>query len=74
VTPLSVIFGGLYDSSPCCPTGRITAATAPEYLALLNVACVGGSWVVPSDRLAAYDWSTIEALARDSAALKRGRA
>ncbi len=57
-----------------CPTGGISAASAPEYLALPNVACVGGSWVVPADRLAAGDWSAIEALARDAAALKRERA
>jgi 2-dehydro-3-deoxyphosphogluconate aldolase/(4S)-4-hydroxy-2-oxoglutarate aldolase len=30
-----------------CPTGGITRSTAPDYLALANVACVGGSWVAP---------------------------
>ena len=56
-----------------CPTGGITRQTAPDYLALPNVACVGGSWVAPADRVAVGDWSTIEALARDAAALRARR-
>ena len=55
-----------------CPTGGITRASAPEFLALPNVACVGGSWVAPNDRVEAGDWKGIEALARDSAGLRRG--
>ena len=54
-----------------CPTGGITRASAPEFLALPNVACVGGSWVAPSDLIEAGDWRAIEALARDSASLPR---
>ena len=54
-----------------CPTGGITRATAPDFLALPNVACVGGSWVAPSDKVRAGDWAGIEALARDAAELKR---
>jgi 2-dehydro-3-deoxyphosphogluconate aldolase / (4S)-4-hydroxy-2-oxoglutarate aldolase len=30
-----------------CPTGGITQATAPDWLALKAVLCVGGSWLVP---------------------------
>lgn len=54
-----------------CPTGGITRATAPEFLALPNVACVGGSWVAPNDKIRAGDWRGIEALARDAATLKK---
>jgi 2-dehydro-3-deoxyphosphogluconate aldolase/(4S)-4-hydroxy-2-oxoglutarate aldolase len=54
-----------------CPTGGITRATAPDYLALPNVVCVGGSWVAPGAMLAAGDWRGIEMLARDASALKR---
>jgi 2-dehydro-3-deoxyphosphogluconate aldolase/(4S)-4-hydroxy-2-oxoglutarate aldolase len=54
-----------------CPTGGITRETAPDYLALPNVVCVGGSWVAPRSLLAAGDWAGIEALARDAAALKK---
>ena len=55
-------FGGINF----CPTGGISAATAPEWLALGPVLCVGGSWVVPSGPL---DPARIEALAREAAAL-----
>lgn len=54
-----------------CPTGGIAFDAAPAYLALANVACVGGSWVAPRDALAAGDWSRIEHLASQAAALKR---
>jgi 2-dehydro-3-deoxyphosphogluconate aldolase/(4S)-4-hydroxy-2-oxoglutarate aldolase len=54
-----------------CPTGGIGIETAPAYLALSNVACVGGSWVAPRDAIAAADWSRIEHLAATAAALKR---
>ncbi|MCV2864703.1 bifunctional 4-hydroxy-2-oxoglutarate aldolase/2-dehydro-3-deoxy-phosphogluconate aldolase [Albidovulum sediminicola] len=54
-----------------CPTGGIGLKTAPDYLRLPNVLCVGGSWVVPKDRVAAGDWPAIEALAREAAALPR---
>ena len=52
-----------------CPTGGITAASAPDYLALSNVAVVGGSWLTPADALAAQDWPRITALARQAASL-----
>ncbi|HMT38754.1 MAG TPA: keto-deoxy-phosphogluconate aldolase, partial [Thermomonas sp.] len=54
-----------------CPTGGIDAAKAPAYLALPNVACVGGSWMLPADALAARDWARIGDLAREAAALPR---
>jgi 2-dehydro-3-deoxyphosphogluconate aldolase/(4S)-4-hydroxy-2-oxoglutarate aldolase len=52
-----------------CPTGGIDAASAPRYLGLPNVLCVGGSWVAPGDAVAAGDWPRITALARAAAAL-----
>jgi 2-dehydro-3-deoxyphosphogluconate aldolase / (4S)-4-hydroxy-2-oxoglutarate aldolase len=52
-----------------CPTGGITAATAPSYLALPNVGCVGGSWLTPADALASGDWGRVTELARAAAAL-----
>ncbi|SFY50131.1 bifunctional 4-hydroxy-2-oxoglutarate aldolase/2-dehydro-3-deoxy-phosphogluconate aldolase [Streptomyces sp. F-1] len=55
-----------------CPTGGIGPATAPEYLALPNVGCVGGSWMVPADAVAERDWARIEALARAAAGLSAG--
>ncbi|MFD9562468.1 bifunctional 4-hydroxy-2-oxoglutarate aldolase/2-dehydro-3-deoxy-phosphogluconate aldolase [Streptomyces sp. NPDC059994] len=53
-----------------CPTGGISLASAPEYLALPNVGCVGGTWMLPPDALAARDWGRVEALAREAAALR----
>ena len=53
-----------------CPTGGITPASAPEFLASANVVCVGGSWLSPKDLLRAGDWKKIEDLARAAAALK----
>jgi 2-dehydro-3-deoxyphosphogluconate aldolase/(4S)-4-hydroxy-2-oxoglutarate aldolase len=52
-----------------CPTGGITPESAPEYLNLPNVGCVGGSWMVPPDAVAAGDWPRIERLAREAATL-----
>ena len=55
-----------------CPTGGISLASAPEFLSLPNVVCVGGSWLTPGDKLRGGDWAGIEALAREAAVL-RGR-
>jgi 2-dehydro-3-deoxyphosphogluconate aldolase/(4S)-4-hydroxy-2-oxoglutarate aldolase len=54
-----------------CPTGGITRATAPDFLALPNVACVGGSWVAPADKIRAGDWAAIEQLAKDASSLAK---
>ena len=52
-----------------CPTGGIDMAKASEYLALPNVICVGGSWVMPADAIASGDWKRIEQLAREASQL-----
>lgn len=52
-----------------CPTGSITREKAPDYLALPNVVCVGGSWIAPKPLVDAGDWSAIEANARIAAAM-----
>ena len=49
-----------------CPTGGITSANYREYLALDNVACVGGSWVAPQGAMDQGDWARITALAREA--------
>ena len=54
-----------------CPTGGITPANAPSYLALPNVICAGGSWVAPKNMIATGDWAGITALAAAAAALAR---
>jgi 2-dehydro-3-deoxyphosphogluconate aldolase/(4S)-4-hydroxy-2-oxoglutarate aldolase len=53
-----------------CPTGGIALTTAPDFLCLPNVLCVGGSWLTPSDKLKNGAWAEIEQLAREAALLK----
>lgn len=62
--------GGPFPDVRFCPTGGITATTAPEFLALTNVVCVGGSWLTPADAVAAGDWARIAALARAASQLR----
>jgi 2-dehydro-3-deoxyphosphogluconate aldolase / (4S)-4-hydroxy-2-oxoglutarate aldolase len=54
-----------------CPTGGVSPSNAAEFLALPNVACVGGSWLTPADAVAQGDWARIEALAREASQLQR---
>jgi len=60
---------GPFPQAAFCPTGGIDLAVAPDYLALPNVLCVGGSWLAPRTLMAARDWPAIERLAREAAAL-----
>lgn len=53
-----------------CPTGGIRVESAPEYLKLPNVICIGGSWMTPKDKVKAKDWDGIAALSRKAAALR----
>ena len=53
-----------------CPTGGISQGNAREFLALKNVVCVGGSWLVPVEAMEQGDWSHITALAREAVALR----
>ncbi len=54
-----------------CPTGGVSLTNAADYLSLPNVLCVGGSWVVPTDLVAAGDWDAVTELARQAATLPR---
>jgi 2-dehydro-3-deoxyphosphogluconate aldolase/(4S)-4-hydroxy-2-oxoglutarate aldolase len=63
--------GGPFPDVVFCPTGGVTLSTAPDFLALPNVACVGGSWLTPKEAVAAGDWAAITTLARGAAALPR---
>lgn len=67
-------FASPFQQAKFCPTGGVTAKNAPDYLALPNVICVGGSWVAPLDAVRAGNWDRITALAREAAALPRPRA
>ncbi|SPD67920.1 multifunctional 2-keto-3-deoxygluconate 6-phosphate aldolase and 2-keto-4-hydroxyglutarate aldolase and oxaloacetate decarboxylase (plasmid) [Cupriavidus taiwanensis] len=68
--PMLKSLGGPLPQLRFCPTGGIDAALAPSYLALPNVVCVGGSWVVPKDAVAGGDWGRIRGLAEQARALR----
>jgi 2-dehydro-3-deoxyphosphogluconate aldolase/(4S)-4-hydroxy-2-oxoglutarate aldolase len=68
--PMLKAFQGPFHDVRFCPTGGVTAANAREFLALPNVACVGGSWLTPKDAVEAGDWARITQLAREAAALR----
>ena len=53
------------------PTGGVKPTNVAEYLAVPEIICCGGTWIVPKDALAAGDWAAIEKLAADAAALVR---
>jgi 2-dehydro-3-deoxyphosphogluconate aldolase/(4S)-4-hydroxy-2-oxoglutarate aldolase len=55
-----------------CPTGGVSLQNAADFLALPNVVCVGGSWLVPADAMAAGDWARITQLAADTRGLRVG--
>jgi 2-dehydro-3-deoxyphosphogluconate aldolase/(4S)-4-hydroxy-2-oxoglutarate aldolase len=61
---LSAVFGTVRF----CPTGGITQESAPDWLALPSVACVGGSWLVPPGE---RDFAAVAERARKAAALRR---
>lgn len=64
-------FRPLFPDIRFCPTGGIGLDDAPDYLALDNVLCVGGSFPAPTDAIRAGDWARITELARTAAALGR---
>jgi 2-dehydro-3-deoxyphosphogluconate aldolase/(4S)-4-hydroxy-2-oxoglutarate aldolase len=55
-----------------CPTGGVSLDSAPSYLKLANVSCVGGSWLTPRAAVESNDWERITRLAHDAAGLSRG--
>lgn len=62
-------FASPFPQATFCPTGGVSLENAPDYLALPNVICVGGSWVAPADAVRDGDWDRITALAQQAAAL-----
>ncbi|MER5766717.1 bifunctional 4-hydroxy-2-oxoglutarate aldolase/2-dehydro-3-deoxy-phosphogluconate aldolase [Streptomyces sp. NPDC001985] len=69
-TPYLKSLSGPLPQARFCPTGGISLASAPAYLALPNVGCVGGTWMLPADALAAKDWGRVRALAAEAAGLR----
>ena len=69
--PMLKALAGPFPDVMFCPTGGISAETAPQFLALPNVKVCGGSWLTPAEAVAARDWPRITALARAAGALRR---
>ena len=59
---------GPFPQITFCPTGGITPDNYLDYLALGNVACVGGSWIAPQGAMDQGDWARITALTREAVA------
>jgi 2-dehydro-3-deoxyphosphogluconate aldolase/(4S)-4-hydroxy-2-oxoglutarate aldolase len=69
--PMLKSIGAPLPQALFCPTGGISPANARNYLALPNVACVGGSWMVTKELMQAQRWDEIRALARGAAQLRQ---
>ena len=72
--PMLKAWQGPFFDVKFCPTGGVSPSNAAEFLALSNVVCVGGSWLVPADAVAQKEWSRITTLAWDTATLKKHHA
>ena len=59
-------FGGPFKDVMFCPTGGINARNAKDYLELPNVACIGGSWIVPSDLIREKRFDAITRLTKEA--------
>lgn len=71
--PMLKALHGPFADMRFCPTGGISEASAPSYLALPNVVCVGGSWLTPRALVAAGDWAGITKLAQAACALRTSK-
>lgn len=68
--PMLKALAGPFPDVVFCPTGGITAETAPQFLALPNVKVCGGSWLTPQDAVDTKDWARIRALAEAASRLR----
>ncbi len=66
--PLLKSLNGPLPQASFCPTGGLTMDSFTDYLALPNVSCVGGTWLVPKDAVVKKDWSAITAIAKTTLA------
>lgn len=66
--PLLKSIGGPLPQVSFCPTGGLKMDDFDQYLALPNVACVGGTWLVPKTAIAAQDWQAITTIAQQTMA------
>jgi 2-dehydro-3-deoxyphosphogluconate aldolase/(4S)-4-hydroxy-2-oxoglutarate aldolase len=64
--PMLKSWHGPFPDAVFCPTGGITAANARDFLCLPNVACVGGTWIVPADAIEKGDWARVTRLSNEA--------
>lgn len=69
--PMLKAWQGPFFDVQFCPTGGVSPSNAADFLALKNVVCVGGSWLVPAEAVAQKNWALITQLARDTATLRQ---
>jgi len=69
--PMLKSIGGPLPQITFCPTGGVNPENAKHYLALKNVACVGGSWMAPADLVDAENWDEIRLRAQQAAMISR---
>ncbi len=66
--PLLKSIGAPLPQATFCPTGGLTIDTFTDFLALPNVGCVGGTWLVPNAAVEAKDWQAITDIAAKTVA------
>jgi 2-dehydro-3-deoxyphosphogluconate aldolase / (4S)-4-hydroxy-2-oxoglutarate aldolase len=64
--PMLKAIAGPFPRVTFCPTGGISLENYRDYLALRNVACVGGSWMAPAEMVVRSYWGSITQLAREA--------
>jgi 2-dehydro-3-deoxyphosphogluconate aldolase/(4S)-4-hydroxy-2-oxoglutarate aldolase len=64
--PALKALSGPFPQMRFCPTGGVGLNNLASYLALPQVICVGGSWLVPADAIASGDWARVTTLAREA--------
>jgi 2-dehydro-3-deoxyphosphogluconate aldolase / (4S)-4-hydroxy-2-oxoglutarate aldolase len=62
--PMLKAIAGPIPQVTFCPTGGISPENYNAYLSLNNVACVGGSWLVPEDAVKEKNWDKVTELAK----------
>lgn len=69
--PMLKSIGGPLPQAKFCPTGGVNPTNAAAYLALSNVACVGGSWMAPAELVDAQQWEEIRRRAYEAVRIMR---
>lgn len=62
-------FGGPFGDISFCPTGGVNPGNVRNYMALNNVMCVGGTWMLDSSWIKNGDWNRITECSAEALAL-----